>query len=162
MQRIVLASFLALLACTACAAAPAPAQENIVIGQSVELSGESVARENVLGARTYFSWLNAHGGVYGRSVELVTYDDRRNPETTKKNTERLLHQDHALALFGYRSTPTVKAILPLLMEEKVALVAPFSGAQLLHMPVHPYVFNLRASYQDEASEMVASLEGVMN
>lgn len=138
-------------------AAASGAADNIVIGQSVELSGQAIGRENMLGARAYFSWLNAHGGVHGRAIELITYDDRRNPATTRKNTEKLLHEDHALALFGYRSTPTVEAVLPLLMQERTALVAPFSGAQSLHRPVHPYVFNLRASYQAEAAKMVESL-----
>lgn len=133
------------------------APDNIVIGQSVELSGQAIGKENMLGALAYFSWLNAHGGLHGHAIELRSYDDQRKRATTRKNTERLLHQDHALALFGYRSTPTVEAILPLLLQEKVALVAPFSGAQSLHTPLHPYVFNLRASYQAEAAKMVESL-----
>jgi branched-chain amino acid transport system substrate-binding protein len=133
------------------------APENFVIGQSVELTGQATGKENMLGALAYFSWLNAHGGVHGHAIELRSYDDKRDPATTRKNSEKLLHQNHALALFGYRSTPTVEAVLPLLHEEKVALVAPFSGARTLHEPVQPYVFNLRASYQAEAAKMVESL-----
>jgi branched-chain amino acid transport system substrate-binding protein len=65
-----------------------------------------------------------------------------------------LYEDHAIALFGYRSTLTVEAVLPLLVAEKIALVAPFSGAQTLHHPFNPYLFHLRASYQDETAKMV--------
>lgn len=152
MLRTAVSSLLA-LAAFACDAAA----ENIVIGQSIEISGQATGKENMLGALAYFSWLNEHGGVRGRAIQLITYDDGRSRATARKNTEKLLHQDRALALFGYRSTPTVEEILPLLMQEKVALVAPFSGAQTLHAPVHPYVFNLRASYQDEAAKMTESL-----
>jgi branched-chain amino acid transport system substrate-binding protein len=133
------------------------AQEKLIVGQSVELSGQATGRENMLGAQAYFRWLNSHGGVHGRQIELKTYDDQRDTKKTVDNTEKLLHEDGAIALFGYRSTPTVEAVLPLIAKEKVALVAPFSGAQALHKPFNPYVFHLRASYQDEAAKMVESL-----
>ncbi|MFJ2990630.1 ABC transporter substrate-binding protein [Collimonas sp. NPDC087041] len=130
------------------------AQEKIVIGQSVELSGEATGKENMEGAQAYFGWVNAQGGVYGRKIELKTYDDKRKPETTRLNTEKLLKEDNALALFGYRSTPTVEAALPLLLSDKVPMIAPFSGGQSLHSPFNPYLFNLRASYQDETAKMI--------
>ncbi|HYD59649.1 MAG TPA: ABC transporter substrate-binding protein [Noviherbaspirillum sp.] len=133
------------------------AQGRIVVGQSVELSGQATGKENMQGALAYFAWLNSQGGIHGRHVELRTYDDRRDPVQTLANTERLLNEDGAVALFGYRSTPTVEKVLPLLQKEKVALVAPFSGAQSLHQPFNPYVFHLRASYQDEAEKMAESL-----
>lgn len=134
-----------------------PVQDKIVIGQSVELSGEATGKENMEGALAYFTWLNAQGGIYGLPIELKTYDDKRKPETTKLNTERLIKEDHALALFGYRSTPTVEAVLPLLLAEKVPMIAPFSGAQALHHPFNPYLFHLRASYQDETARIVETL-----
>jgi branched-chain amino acid transport system substrate-binding protein len=134
-----------------------PLQDKIIVGQSVELSGEAIAKENMEGALTYFRMVNAQGGVHGRQIELKTYDDKRKPELTRQNTERLLKEDNAIALFGYRSTPTVEAVLPILLEEKVPMVAPVSGAQSLHTPFNPYLFHLRASYQDEAKKMVESL-----
>jgi branched-chain amino acid transport system substrate-binding protein len=134
-----------------------PPGDKIVIGQSVELSGEAIAKENMEGAQAYFRMVNAQGGVHGRQIELKTYDDKRKPELTKQNTEKLLKEDNAFALFGYRSTPTVEAVLPLLLEEKVPMIAPVSGAQSLHAPFNPYLFHLRASYQDETKKMVESL-----
>ncbi|MFZ6845254.1 ABC transporter substrate-binding protein [Undibacterium sp. RuTC16W] len=131
--------------------------EKIVIGQSVELSGEATGKENMEGAQAYFKWVNSQGGVYGRQIELKTYDDKRKPDITRTNTEKLIKEDHALALFGYRSTPTVEAALPLLISEKIPMIAPFSGAQVLHQPLNPYLFHLRASYQDETKKMVETL-----
>jgi ABC-type branched-subunit amino acid transport system substrate-binding protein len=133
------------------------AENKIVIGQSVELSGQATGKENMLGAQLYFNWLNAQGGILGQQIEFISYDDQRDPLKTKENTLKLINEHHALALFGYRSTPTVEAILPLLEKNKIPLVAPFSGAQSLYKPTHPYVFNLRASYQEEAAKMVESL-----
>jgi ABC-type branched-subunit amino acid transport system substrate-binding protein len=152
-----IALLFALLLATVAQAQNKPALEKIVIGQSVELSGEAIAKENMDGALAYFGWVNAQGGVHGRQIELKTYDDKRKPELTRQNTEKLLKEDNALALFGYRSTPTVEAVLPLLMAEKVPMIAPVSGAQTLHQPFNPYLFHLRASYQDETKKMVESL-----
>ena len=50
----------------------------------------------------------------------------------------------------YRGTPLTQAIMPLLTEHKVPLVAPSTGAMVLHKPVHPWLFNVRATYQREA------------
>lgn len=135
----------------------ATAQDKLIIGQSIELSGQAIGAENVEGAKAYFSWLNSQGGIHGRQIELRTYDDGRSKQKTIENTKKLLEEDKAIALFGYRSTPTVEAVLPLLLKEKVALIAPFSGAQSLHKPFNPYIFHLRASYQNEAAKIVESL-----
>ena len=128
--------------------------QKIVIGQSVELTGEATGKENMEGARAYFDWVNAQGGVNGRTIELRSYDDQRKPDVTRANTEKLIRDDKVLALFGYRSTPTVEAALPLLASEQVPMIAPFSGGQSLHHPFNPYLFNLRASYQAETAKMI--------
>ncbi|MFZ6768848.1 ABC transporter substrate-binding protein [Undibacterium sp. Di26W] len=137
--------------------ATAWAEGKILLGQSVELSGQATGKENREGALLYFDWLNKQGGVNGKSIELISYDDQRDPAKTKENTLKLINDDHVIALFGYRSTPTIEAVLPLLEKYRIPLIAPFSGALSLHQPLQPYVFNLRASYRDEAAKMVDSL-----
>lgn len=149
-------SILLAVAMTMTAHAKSPA-EDIVVGQSIELSGEATGKENMEGALAYLGWINSRGGVNGQQIKLKTYDDGRKPETTKLNTEKLIKEDHAIALFGYRSTPTVEAALPLILAEKIPMIAPFSGAQALHRPFNPYLFHLRASYQDETAKMVDAL-----
>jgi len=62
-----------------------------------------------------------------------------------------------LALFLNRGTPHSQALLPLLEEHKIALVAPSTGAMLLHQPVNPWVFNVRATYQREAARAIEHL-----
>ena len=49
--------------------------------------------------------------------------------------------------------------MPLLSQHRLALVAPATGAMLLHQPPNPYVFNVRSSYQAEGLEAVAHLHG---
>jgi len=62
-----------------------------------------------------------------------------------------------VALFLTRGTPHTQAILPLLAEHQVPLIAPSTGALVFHKPVKPWVFNVRATYQREAERAVRHL-----
>jgi branched-chain amino acid transport system substrate-binding protein len=62
-----------------------------------------------------------------------------------------------VALFLNRGTPHTQAIMPLLTENKVPLIGPSTGAMVLHSPVHPWLFNVRATYQREAERAIAHL-----
>jgi ABC-type branched-subunit amino acid transport system substrate-binding protein len=105
----------------------------------------------------WFAEVNRRGGIHGRRLRLVSLDDRYEPALTLRNTRRLIGPDRAFALFGYVGTPTVKAILPLVEQAQIPLVAPLSGARLLREPFRPMVFNLRASYQAEIDRIVNDL-----
>ncbi|WP_432727069.1 ABC transporter substrate-binding protein [Variovorax sp. W6] len=129
----------------------------VLFGVSSEFSGQAVAREGTDGALAYFAYVNKRGGVNGRRVELKTYDDGRDVKKTVDNTERLITQDKVFALFGYRSTPTVEAAIPVAVRHGVPMIGPFSGAQSLREPFSPLVFHLRASYQQEAGAIIDQL-----
>jgi ABC-type branched-subunit amino acid transport system substrate-binding protein len=147
----------------ALAAAPAPAAQpaaaELVLGQSAPLSGPSaqLGRDYRSGALAWFSEVNRSGGIHGRRLRLVSLDDRYEPSLTLRNTRRLIGAERAFALFGYVGTPTVKAVLPLVEQERIPLVAPLTGARLLREPLRPMVFNLRASYQAEIDRIVNDL-----
>lgn len=132
-------------------AVPARADNPIRIGQSAEIQG--LASENRAGALLYFEQINQRGGIHGRPLELISYDDQRLPEKARANTLKLIREDRVTALFGYRSTATVEAVIPLLEQYQIPLIAPFSGAQSLHQKGKGYIFHLRASYHDEAARM---------
>lgn len=130
---------------------------SILLGQSGEYSGQGVARENIDGAKVFFAAINRRGGIHGRTIELKTYDDGRDVKRVIANTERLITQDKVFALFGYRSTPSVEAVIPVLAREKVPMVAPFSGAQSIRSPHNSMVFHMRASYHQEAVRLIQQL-----
>ena len=131
----------------------------ILIGQSVPLSGpgEDQGREFKFGADTFFDALNQAGGVNGRKIKLVTIDDGGEVNSAKANTQKLIGEENVLALFGYIGGPTTNAILPLVEKNKVPLVGAASGDQALRDPVSRYVFNIRASYNDEADRLIMQL-----
>ncbi|UDF33716.1 UNVERIFIED_ORG: ABC transporter substrate-binding protein [Shinella sp. XGS7] len=136
-----------------------PAQAQIKIGQTAGFSGPVAAgvKETSEGARLYLDAVNAQGGVGGQKIELITLDDKFDPKLSAVNAKQLIEQRGVLALFLSRGTPQTEALFPLLAQHKLALVAPSTGAMLLHKPVNPYVFNVRATYQREAESAVQHL-----
>lgn len=131
----------------------------LVIGQTTGLTGPvaSGATENTQGAQVYFTHINNRGGVNGQRIELVSLDDKFDAKIAAENARKLITERNVLALFMNRGTPHTQAIMPLLSQYKVPLIAPSTGAMVLHKPVHPWVFNVRASYQREAEKAIVHL-----
>ena len=151
-------SLRALLAiCLVATSVPALAQ--IYIGQTAGLTGPVAGsvKELTEGARLYFDAVNAAGGIGGQKVELLSLDDKFDPKLAAENARLLVTEKNVTALFLTRGTPHTEAILPLLVQYRVPLVAPSTGAMVLHKPVNPYVFNVRANYQRESERAVRHL-----
>lgn len=111
------------------------------------------------GAEAYFKELNAKGGVHGRMVKLVVADDGYEPNRAVDETLKMIEGEKAFALFGYVGTPTTNAVIPIVKEMDVPLVGAFTGAMSLRQPVTNQIFNVRASYDDEAETLVAHMIG---
>lgn len=139
-----------------------PAWSQLRIGQPSGFTGSVAAgvKENTEGAQLYFDAVNAKGGVNGQKIELISVDDRFDPKVTVEVARDLITQKKVLALFLNRGTPHAQALMPLLAEYKVPLVAPSTGAMVLHAPVHPWVFNVRATYQREAIRAIEHLAAI--
>jgi branched-chain amino acid transport system substrate-binding protein len=148
----------------ACLCSVSAMAQDIVLGQSVALSGAAgeLGREMQLGARLYFDSVNAAGGIRGRKIMLKTLDDGYEPARAEANTRRFIDDTDMLALFGYVGTPTAAASIPLATNARLPFFGAFTGAELLRAPFNRYVFNVRASYFDETELIVKQLiaEGV--
>lgn len=143
--------------------APAGAQgtasrEPIVIGQSAALTGSQAefGKEIRDGALAYLQYVNDQGGVHGRTVRLLTLDDGGSEAKAKDNAVRLINEEKVLALFGFISRPSAIAGAKVASEAKVPFLGPFSGTPALYK-FDPYVFTVRASYDDELAAMVQQL-----
>jgi branched-chain amino acid transport system substrate-binding protein len=145
--------------CITLAGACGPLWAQIRIGQSTSLSGPSSpgAKENVQGANLYLNAVNAKGGVNGQKIELITLDDKLDAAQTKANVQILIQEKNVVALFLVRGTPNCQGIIPLLNEHKISLIAPATGAAILHEPLQPYIFNVRAPYQKEVERAIEHL-----
>jgi len=141
------------------ALAPAWAFSQILVGQTAGFTGTVAAgvKETSEGAKLYLDHVNARGGVNGQKIELISMDDKFDPKLAAENAKVLIEQKNVVALFLNRGTPHTEAILPLLDTYDIALVAPSTGAMVLHQPIKKHVFNVRATYQREAEKAVTHL-----
>jgi len=137
------------------------AQGVLRVGMVAGFSGPvaGIVQESADGARLYFDSVNAQGGIRGQNIELVTMDDKYDAAMAVTQAKSLASQG-VLALMLSRGTGPTEALLPVLKENKLALIAPATGAISLHEPVQPYVFHLRASHQKEAERAVKHLAGI--
>ena len=133
--------------------------QDIIIGMSNAMTGPAAALGSGVkaGAMTYFQKINNAGGVNGRKIKLISYDDGYEPLRTVENTNKLMNEDKVFALFGYVGTPTSTAVLPIINKEHMLFWAPFTGAEFLRTPVTKNIFNVRGSYYDEAETQVQYL-----
>ena len=134
------------------------ARADILVGQTAGFTGQVApsVKELTLGARLYIDHVNAAGGVNGQKIDLQSLDDGFDPKRAAANAQTLIDKG-AVALFLTRGTPHTQAVMPLLDKAQVPLIAPSTGAMLLHKPVHPYIFNVRSTYQREAERAVQLL-----
>lgn len=141
------------------ALAPTWALSQLVIGQTAGITGIVAAgvKETTEGAKLWLDHINAKGGVNGQKIELVSMDDKFDPKAAGANAKVLIEEKNVLALFLCRGTPHSEAIIPLTEKHGVPLIAPSTGAMVLHNPVKRYVFNVRATYQREAEKAVTHL-----
>ena len=94
--------------------------------------------------------MNASGGVYGRKIRLISYDDKYDPPLTVENTKRLIDDDQVFVLFNYVGTPTSVKIIDIINEANIPAFVFFTGAEALRTPFRPNMFHVRASYFEEA------------
>ena len=154
LKALVLACALALTASAAFA--------QLRIGQTVGVTGAVAAtvKESMQGAQLYLDHVNAKGGVGGEKIEIVTLDDAFDVKKAEANARTLIEERGVLALFMSRGTPHTEAINTVLEQHRVALIGPSTGAMVLHQPVKPYIFNVRATYQREAERAMAHLASI--
>ncbi|WP_407646617.1 ABC transporter substrate-binding protein [Caenimonas koreensis] len=134
----------------------------ILIGQTAGFTGPVAAgvKETLDGAKLYIDKVNQSGGIRGKTIELVSLDDSFDPNKAAENGRVLIEERGVVALFLTRGTPHTEAIIPLLNKHKVPLVAPSTGAMVLHEPVQRHVFNVRSTYQREAQKAVEQLTSI--
>ena len=138
---------------------PGVSDDTVLFGQSAAFEGpaQELGINMRLGIEAAFAEANANGGVHGRRLELVSYNDSYEPEASIANTVRLIEEDNVFALIGEVGTPTSRSATPIASLAGVPFIGPFTGAGFLRDPAWQNIINLRSSYQQETAEMVARL-----
>ena len=139
--------------------APGITESEILIGTSLALGGHAgyLGTQTLRGAMSYLNHINEQGGVHGRKIRVIAYDDGYDPPRCVANTQKLIIKDKVFALFCYVGTPTTVKIIPLVEEARIPLIGMFTGANALREPFHRYVINVRASYYQETGAAVKHL-----
>lgn len=140
---------------------PGVTDNSILIGSCSPLDGPArvLGNQTVLGATAYLHGINDDGGVYGRKVQLLAFDDGYDPEKAPACFKRMT-KEGVFSLGFFVGTPTAKVYVPMAQDEKIPVVGLFTGAQLLYEPLKHYIINVRASYYDETREQVDKLWSV--
>jgi branched-chain amino acid transport system substrate-binding protein len=149
-----------LLAGAALAAAPAAAQKKydpgasdteIKVGNTNPYSGPASAY-GVIGKTiaAYFNKVNAEGGVNGRKINFISYDDGYSPPKTVEQIRKLVESDEVLLTFQTLGTPPNTAIQKYMNAKKVPQLFVATGATKWNDPKNfPWTIGWQPNYQSE-------------
>lgn len=138
--------------------------DEILIGSSLVLEGAAsyLGIQNYHGLMAYINKVNEEGGVEGRKLKIIAYNDGYDPLNCVGNTKKLIEQDKVFALTCYVGTPTSVKAQPVWTNAKVPLVGFFTGAEALREPFNRYNIHIRASYYQEAAAIVEAFVKELN
>jgi branched-chain amino acid transport system substrate-binding protein len=150
--------FVLLMALTLAGIVPATADTpgvtatEIKIGHTNPYSGNASAYGTIGKVEAaYFRMINEQGGVNGRKINFVTYDDGYSPPKTVEMVRKLLEQDQVAFLFNTLGTPTNSAIHKYMNDQKVPQLFVATGATKWGDPKgHPWTMGWQPTYQAEA------------
>ena len=159
--RFQVAGVLAAFALCTAMSSPALAQKKydsgasdteIKIGNIMPYSGPASAYAAIGKAEeAYFNKINAEGGIGGRKIKFISYDDGYSPPKTVEQARKLVESDGVLLIFGSLGTSTNGAIRKYMNEKKVPQLFVASGASKWNDPKqYPWTMGWQPSYASEA------------
>ncbi|MGV8804540.1 MAG: ABC transporter substrate-binding protein [Polaromonas sp.] len=137
------------------------ASDNIVIGASLPLSGNNAAagQEGLAVMKAYFDSVNKAGGIDGRMLQLMVLDDGYVPKKAAENAQALIDAK-ALTLFHCWGTSNCNAMMPVITQAGIPMVAGIAGSGLMRQQPGRLAFNIRASTDAEIDTMVRQMSSV--
>jgi branched-chain amino acid transport system substrate-binding protein len=124
----------------------------IKIGNIMPYSGPASAY-GVIGKTeaAYFNKINAEGGINGRKINFITYDDGYSPPKAVEQARKLVESDEVLLVFNPLGTPSNSAIQKYMNAKKVPQLFVATGATKWNEPKDfPWTMGWQPSYQSEA------------
>jgi branched-chain amino acid transport system substrate-binding protein len=124
----------------------------IKIGNIMPYSGPASAY-GVIGKteQAYFNKINAEGGINGRKINFVSYDDGYSPPKTVEQARKLVESDEVLIIFNSLGTPPNSAIQKYMNSKKVPQLFVATGATKWNDPKEfPWTMGWQPNYQSES------------
>jgi branched-chain amino acid transport system substrate-binding protein len=124
----------------------------IKVGQTIPLSGPASAYGSIGKVQAaYIRMINEQGGINGRKINLIQYDDAYNPPKTVEQVRKLVEGDEVLTTFQIIGTPPNASVQKYLDEKKVPQLLASTGATRFTDPKNfPWTIAFNPNYQSEA------------
>ena len=131
---------------------PGATDTEIKIGNIMPYSGPASAYATIGKTEdAYFKKINAEGGINGRKITFISYDDGYNPAKTVEQARKLVEADEVLLIFNSLGTPGNTAIQKYMNTKKVPQIFVSSGAAKWNDPKNfPWTIGWQPNYQVEA------------
>jgi ABC-type branched-subunit amino acid transport system substrate-binding protein len=131
---------------------PGASDTKIKIGNIMPYSGPASAYATIAKTEAaYFNKLNSEGGINGRKINFISYDDGYNPAKTVEQARKLVEADEVLLVFNSLGTPGNTAIHKYMNVKKVPQLFVSTGAAKWNDPKNfPWTMGWQPSYQAEA------------
>ncbi|MDO8606531.1 MAG: ABC transporter substrate-binding protein [Phaeospirillum sp.] len=141
------------------AASASQAAETIKIGAPLSFTGPASflgePEKKVL--EMYVEQINKEGGLLGRKIELVVYDDGGLADKAVGNVKRLIQNDNVDLLIGGTTTATTMAMVPLIERGEVPFIS-LAGAVVVVDPVKKWVFKVSHNDRMAAEKVLADMK----
>ena len=131
---------------------PGATDTEIKIGNIMPYSGPASAYATIGKTEAaYFNKLNSEGGINGRKINFISYDDGYSPPKTVEQARKLVEADEVLLIFNPLGTPGNTAIQKYMNAKKVPQIFVSSGAAKWNDPKNfPWTIGWQPNYQTEA------------
>src|SRR5215212_2044068 len=117
------------------------AQNTVKIGSVLSVTGPSsfLGEPEDKTLRIYVEKINATGGVAGKKIELVIYDDGGDANKARTFATRLIEDDEVIAMVGGTTTGTTMAMVPVFEDAQIPFISLAGGIEVVE-PVRKFVF----------------------
>ena len=113
---------------------PAAAEQPIRIGTSLSITGKQYSAQGGNCREGYVlcqKHVNAEGGVVGRQIEFVTYDDASDGKAAARNYEKLITEDKVDAVLGPYGSEITEAVADVIEKHRMLMIAPTAGSSAI-------------------------------
>jgi len=130
---------------------PGVTDSEIKVGNTAPYSGPASNYSTIWKCEAaYFKMINAQGGINGRQINFISYDDAYSPPKTVEMTRKLVEQDQVFVIAGGAGTPTNTAIWKYMNQHEVPQLFVATGATKWDDPKgHPWTIGFQPNYQSE-------------
>lgn len=135
-------------------------QDTFRIGVITSLTGSAAAfgQAHKNGYTVAVADLNARGGLLGKPIELVYYDDQSKPDQAVQGVAKLIDQDRVPIILGAYSSENTRAMIPAATQRRVPLIMPTATADNVMETGSPWVFRICAGSGSYASATIDFLK----